>query len=168
MLQIDHDTFRNLYQNYWKKVFGVCYHLLQDTELAKELAQDIFESLWKRRNNLSINGSAEAYLLKAAKLEVFEYIRNQHIRQKHLHLYTEGAPKADNCTLEDVFYGELSSRVDELLHHLSPKRQEIYRLNFRGASHREIASTFQVSEKTVEYHLHKAKSFLRRQLKGYR
>lgn len=166
-IQINHNTFRSLYQNYWKKVFGVCYHLLQNTELAKELAQDIFESLWKRRETLLISGNIEAYLLRAAKLEVFEYIRNQHIREKHLHRYAENAPKTENSTQEHVFYDELSNRVDELLDHLPAKCQQIYRLNYQGASHREIAATFQVSEKTVEYHIHKTKTFLRRQLKGY-
>ena len=166
-LRIDQDTFRSLYQNYWKKVFGVCYHLLQDSELAKELAQDIFESLWKRRETLSIKGPVEGYLVRAAKLEVFEYIRNQQIRQKHLHVYVENAPKANNSTQEDLLFDELSNRVEELLTHLPAKRQQIYQLNFQGASHREIATRLQVSEKTVEYHLHQAKTFLRRRLKEY-
>lgn len=168
ILQINHETFRCLYKKYWKKVFGVCYHLLQDVELAKELAQDIFESLWKRRESLCINDNAEAYLLRAAKLAVFEYIRNQHIRQKHLNQYTQDVPESGNSTLETVFYAELSKQLDELLDHLPDKRQQIYRLNFQGASHRDIAAMFEVSEKTVEYHLSKAKTFIRRRLKNHR
>ncbi|MDM8173136.1 MAG: RNA polymerase sigma-70 factor [Pseudosphingobacterium sp.] len=165
MLQIDHHTFKKLYQQYWKRVFGVCYHYLQDTELAKELSQDIFESLWKRRDSLFIKENAEAYLLKAAKLEVFQYIRKQHIRQKHLHQYAENVSDTDNCTQESVLYGELSTRVEELLEQLPIKRQQIYRLSFQGVSRQEIASTFQLSEKSVEYHLYKARAFLRHQLK---
>lgn len=167
-LHIDRDTFRHLYESYWTKVFGVCFRVLQDTDLAKELAQDIFESLWRRKDTLVITGNPEAYLVRAAKLEVFQYIRNQNIRQVHLDSYRDQVPQSINSTQEDVHYAELSSRMDELLESLPPKRQQIYRLNFEGANHREIASAMNVSEKTVEYHIGKTRSFLRRHLKDYK
>ena len=77
---INEATFTEVYNTCWEKVFAICYNHTHDVEVAKELVQEIFKSLWERRENLQINVSLERYLLRAAKLKVSEYSRNKQLR----------------------------------------------------------------------------------------
>lgn len=104
--------------------------MLKDADLAKEMAQDIFEAIWRRRDDLVIQGRPEVYLSKAAKLEVFEYIRNKHIREKHLDMYSESLPGYANSTQQEVYYQDLAGRVEKLLDHLPAKSKQVYQLRF--------------------------------------
>src|SRR5690606_6227853 len=84
-LTINETTFTEIYNNYWEKVFTICYKHTDDLEVAKELVQDIFKSLWERRHSLEINTSYERYLLRSAKLKVFEHIRNKQLRSRNVY-----------------------------------------------------------------------------------
>lgn len=167
VLSIDEDTFRDLYDRYWRKVYGVCYHLLQDHEVALELSQDIFEALWNKRETLVIRGAPEHYLTRAAKLEVYQYIRGRKIRQKHLEEIGHSSSDYSNSTQETVHYNELEALVDGFINRLPEKSKAVYQLNMNGSNHREIASSLKISEKTVEYHIGRIRLLLKKRLKDF-
>ncbi|WP_161554457.1 RNA polymerase sigma-70 factor [Sinomicrobium soli] len=161
-------SFSQLYENYWKQVFGICYHYTGDTAVAQELTQNIFESLWKRRRTLQIMGEVKKYLFKAAKLAVNEYFRNKYLHQEHLKAL-ETVPADINDTEEKVHYDQLTEEIEQLLARMPEKTQEIYNLKYeQGAPQKEIAKSMDISEKAVEYHLHKATRFLRLHLVDFR
>ena len=62
--------FEAVYNLYWKKLYSICYKSIEDPDIAKDLVQDIFISLWERQEELIINDSLERYLVKAAKFKV--------------------------------------------------------------------------------------------------
>ena len=74
--RIDEKSFRQIYMTYWDKVFAICYNNLGKPEVAKEMVQDIFKSLWEGREELEITNYVELYLLRSAQSKVFEYLRN--------------------------------------------------------------------------------------------
>lgn len=163
--QLNEQTFRQLYQNYWKKVFAICYSTLRDQDIAAELAQDIFESLWKRKDSLQITVSIEQYIYRSAKLEVLEYCRTTANRQKHLQQIIKDQPTEGTYTDDMLHYNELSKTINRLISQLPDKSQEVYRLSQQqGLDKKSIASELFISEKTVEYHLYKALNFLRENL----
>ena len=166
-LSIDEDTFRDLYDRYWRKVYGICYHLLRDHEVARELSQDIFEALWNKRETLVIHGQPEHYFTKAAKLEVFQYIRGRKIRERHLEEIGRTSSDYSNSTQETIHYNELEARLEGLISGLPEKSKVVYQLNMSGSNHREIASSLKISEKTVEYHMGRIKLLLRKRLKDF-
>jgi RNA polymerase sigma-70 factor (family 1) len=163
--QLNEQSFHQLYLRYWKKVFVICYNTLRDEDIAAELSQDIFESLWKRRNNLQINASIEQYIFRSAKLEVLEYCRTTSNRQRHLQTVIQNQATEGSYTEDMLNYNELYKNVNRLINLLPLKSQEVYRLSQQeGLDKKSIASTLFISEKTVEYHLYKALNFLRENL----
>lgn len=162
---MDKHDFEQLYNTHWKSVFGIIYHYTKDQEISAELSQELFASIWEQREKMTFHKNAKAYLFKAAKLEAFDYLRTC-VRQKLLlessfHDYCQ----LQNCTEETVMYNELREKLDLLIRQLSSRCQEIYRLSQNdGLNNNTIARMLEISEKTVEYHLYKAKSFLREQL----
>ena len=68
--------FEKCYNLYWEKVYAVCYNNILKIELAQGMTQDIFKSIWERRDTLQIK-NMEHYLVRSAKMKVFEYFRNK-------------------------------------------------------------------------------------------
>ena len=80
---INKDSFEQIYLQYWEGMFAFCIKNIQDEEVAKEIVQEVFKSLWERRDDLRLL-EVERYLIRAVKLKTFEYIRNKVTRQHHL------------------------------------------------------------------------------------
>ena len=47
-------AFTEIYRRFWKLLFSVAANKLNDPEDAKELVQDVFTNLWKRRAELTM------------------------------------------------------------------------------------------------------------------
>ncbi len=58
----DKDAFTMLYRRYWESLFTSAARALRSKTDAADLVQDIFLSIWNRRNDLRITGSLAAYL----------------------------------------------------------------------------------------------------------
>lgn len=162
---IDEQNFECLYKCYWKKVFGIIYHYTADPDISAELAQELFATLWERRTTLVFN-HIESYLTKAAKLEAFDYIRTA-VRQKQLlENFALSTCQVHNSTEETIMHNELRGQLNTLIERLPQRCQEVYSLSQNdGLNNITIANMLSISEKTVEYHLYKAMSFIRESLK---
>ena len=165
---LDETLFTEIYNRYFEKVFGVCYSNLKDAEVAKELAQEIYKSLWERRHTIAFTHSVEHYLVRSAKLKVFEYIRNRQIRTEHLKTIATIDTGNANFTENSVMHQYLHERVRRLIDALPVHCQRVFRMSReQGLTNKEIAGELVISERTVEYHLANALRSLRSGLKDY-
>lgn len=165
---LDKETFETIYRSRWRMVFGVCFRYLKDEEMAKELVQDIFESLWRRRNTVEIHDSIDKYLAGAAKLAVFNHLRNVK-RQPELSSLFESNPQiSTTCTEEEILCNNLTERVVLLSDSLPEKSREVFEMSRnQGFSNKEIAISLLISESTVKYHIAYALRFFKTGLKEF-
>ena len=165
---IDFESFEIIYNSYWEKLYSICYSNIEDPEIAKDLVQDIFISLWERRKTIIINDSLEKYLVRSAKFKVFEYIRNKVSQESKIqsisYSQTDSVISADNL----VEYNELSYKINESIASLPQHCQKVfYKSRIEGKKNKEIAQSLHITERTVEYHITKALTYLRANLKEY-
>lgn len=159
------EGFEKTYNQYWKLVYRLCQHYTDDTENAKELVQEIFESLWKNRHKVKIDKSLESYLVKAAKLKAFQFIRNkisrrEKIKEEGLHLEI-----ASNETENLINLNALSEQVSAIVSRLPDQAKKVYLMSReQGLNNKEIASQLSISPKTVENHLTKSLKYLKQNL----
>lgn len=164
IFSINRKTFENAYHNYWEKVYAVCYNNIRDVEVAKEMVQDIFKSLWERRAELELE-NVERYLVRSAKLKAFEFIRNKTTRQKIDEFNYQGCVNSRNCTEEQILFNNLKENVDLLVDSLPCQCKKVYKMSREdGLSNREIAEKLTISERAVEYHITRAMSTLKLKL----
>ncbi len=152
---------------YGEKVYAICYNNIREIEPAKEMVQDIFKSLWERRDELELE-NVNNYLIRAAKFKAFEYIRNKISRQKHLCQKYEGCSHSSNCTEEHILFNNLKEKVNILVDTLPCQCKRVYKMSREhGLTNKQIASALLITERAVEYHITKALSVLRLNLNRY-
>ena len=163
-LAINRDTFEKVYHQYWEKVYAVCYNNIRDVEVAKEMVQDIFKSLWERRQELELENIGN-YLIRSAKYKTFEFIRNKATRQRIDEFNYQGCVNASNCTEEQVLFNDLKENVNLLVDTLPCQCKRVYKMSREeGLSNKEIAAKLAISERAVEYHITRAMTTLKEKL----
>lgn len=162
---INKENFEQIYLQYWEGMFAFCLKNIQDEEVAKEIVQEVFKSLWERRDDLRLK-EVERYLIRAVKLKTFEYIRNKVTRQHHLENFSNNA---QNYYLEyPLIAEELSQKISTLVNKLPAQCKNVFQMSRdQGLTNKEIANKLLISERAVEYHISKALKTLKTELNDY-
>ncbi len=156
--------FEKVYNLYWEKVYAVCLNNTNKIELSQGMTQDIFKSLWERRDNLKIE-KIENYLVRAAKFKVSEHYRNKTIREKNLNVACENYCDVANCTENDISFSLLVEELEVLVKKLPCRCQEVFKKSReQGLTNKQIAIDLNVTERAVEYHVSNALKFLKANL----
>ncbi|HLU89689.1 MAG TPA: RNA polymerase sigma-70 factor [Cyclobacteriaceae bacterium] len=155
-------AFSEIYSRYWKKMFTVAANKTGNQEEAEELVQDIFVSLWERRESLEVTVSLNAYLAVSVKYQVIKILARRHLYRKYTRQNLDRGFDISNVTNEWLEFEELRERLESLVDNLPPKCRTIFKLSReQGLSQKQIAESCGISEKTVEAHLGKALKVLR-------
>ena len=161
----DHSAFTEIYNRYWKKLLGVAYRHTRDKPLSEEIVQDIFGSLWLRRDRLEIKSLA-AYLATSIKFAVFKTIYRQRRRNeiKALFKYVEESSISEE-QIEARFTFEY---INGLVEDLPEKCQLVFKYSrFNDMSIPEISKKMGIAEKTVEAQLNKGLKIMRLNLRNF-
>jgi len=166
--KINKRAFEHIYNQYWEKVLGICYAQLQDREIAEELVQEIFKSIWERREELEISQHIEHYLIRAAKMKVIDYFRQRARQHELLQDAMAGLPQYERTTELQLQYNELNRELTRTVNAMPEHCRIVYKYKReKGLSNKEIACTLDISVKTVEYHMKNALAILRQELAAY-
>jgi len=161
MRQDDESAFSSMYQRYWKQVLGVAAAKVDDVSEAESIVQDIFYSLWKRRNTLEVSGSFNNYLMASVKYRVIKWLDKQR-RERRYQDHNELSDLLDDTTQQYLELNELTKILEELVGQLPEMPRLIYKFNKEdGKSYKEIANELGISEKSVDGHLMRTKKILR-------
>ena len=154
----DKEAFTMLYRRYWQSLFTTAARALRSKTEAADLVQDIFLSIWNRRDELCVTGSLAAYLQTSVRYKVIKYVEKNIIRRDYLSLLTEmlvsyQAPDAESQLQIKELQGVIQSAVDQMPH----KMREVYQLSRQHhLSHKEIAERLGISDETVKKHIQHA------------
>ena len=160
-------AFKEIYIRYWKPIFEAAWHRLASKEVAKELAQTIFLRIWEKRNSIHIT-HLPSYLQTAIKNSVINYVEASMVHKKYLQHVVHTGSTTCQGTESTLTFHELSQAIEKAIAMLPEKTRQVFRLSrFDHLSTREIATSLNISEKTVEYHITQSLKTLRLYLKEY-
>ncbi len=169
LVKIDENTFHELYECYWKKLYQIAFKYLKDNFEAEEVVQELFTSLWTRKDSLVLHRQTiENYLVRAVRFKISRKYSDEIRKTKKINTFKDQQSLFSNQTEKQVLYAFLKEDVDKLVTSLPERCKEVYQLSrVMGLNNRDIASNLLISEKTVENQLTKALKFLRKGLKKY-
>ena len=152
-------SFNVLYEKYWETAFNNAYKRLKDSDQAKDIVQEIFVSIWLKRENHIDN--LPAYLNIAVRNRVFKLVEKQKKTSPFLQILHD-LPTARIQTEEGILRNEFNKGYEDLLSTLPVKRQKIFRLRFHDdLTTKAIAGKLGLSRKTVQNQIGKAVEQLR-------
>ena len=163
------EAFDELYNRYWEKLFNYAYHRIRSKNAAFEMVQDIFVSLWLRREVIQLQNSLSGYLFASVRFQISKYIRNSRQKEYYLADYMRFiSSSVDNSNEEFVMLHDLQKSLERSIDELPERCREITKLSMlHHWSADRISAKLQISHRTVENQLALARKHLRITLGDY-
>lgn len=160
----DIKAFERIFLLYQPKLIFFLKGFLHNEEMSRDMAQDIFMSLWVNREKLAEVQSFSSYLFQIARYNVYNYFDRLLVQEK----YTIEQVRQMNegySVEEDLFLKELEAYIESAVDRMPPQRGRIFRMSrYDGLTNEEISQQLNISKRTVENHLTAALSDLRKVL----
>lgn len=169
----DIEFFEYLYEEFYSKAVFYANQYLRDPELAKDIAQDSFVTLWEKRKEINPELSIQAYILTIVKNKCLNILRSKISKRQYASKVIMQEEMANLLALSDptadeYLLVEIAEMVEETLSEMPEKMSVVFRLNRESElTYDEIAQQLEVSVKTVEYRMSKALHFFRIKFKDY-
>lgn len=162
----EQDAFEEIYRRYWQKLLRSAQFKLRSKETIEEILQDLFISLWEKREKVLIE-NLEAYLNTSLRYLIINQIKKQILQEKFVEYSLKKNELTDDVD-ESVAFNELSVAIEKAIEQLPEKTQQIFRLNrLEYKTVKEIAVLLETPERTVEYHITQALKALRIHLREF-
>nr|WP_068890392.1 sigma-70 family RNA polymerase sigma factor [Pedobacter panaciterrae] len=156
-------AFDSLYEQYKKDVYLEASKRLHDPELAKDITQDVFTSLWLKASEMQID-NLPGYLFISIRNKVLRTIQRQDKFVPISDLLQDLIANKERPD-QDLMYKELLAAYEKLVADLPDQQRIIYKMRYtENRSPEAIAEILGLSPKTVRNHLGKAISTLKASL----
>ncbi|TZF81110.1 sigma-70 family RNA polymerase sigma factor [Pedobacter sp. BS3] len=153
-------AFTTIYRKYWPELYNVAYKRVKNRELSQDIVQNVFTSLWDRRQHAKIR-NLPAYLHTSVKFQVLKQSIH-HAGSPVLLEELENIITSPFNTDDPIRYKEITELVQAWINILPEKRREIFLLHYREElSTLQIAEVLKVSRKTVQNQLNTATQTLK-------
>lgn len=161
----DQKMFEHLYSVYFEKLCFFLLNYTQDKEIIEDIVQDTFVKLWINREKLMISTSFNSYLYKSVYNNFIDNYRKRKKRDTLLESYYQLALYKIIDT-DQEYKEERLNKLDKCIAELPPKCKEVFiSIKLSGMKYKEVASTLNISLKTVEGHIRKAYVFIKNCMK---
>lgn len=164
--QDDEKAFRIIFDRYKHRFYGAALKMTRSPNIAEEIVQEVFLTLWLRRSSLAEVNNPDSYLLTIA----YNCISTQFKKIARERAVKERMSKrmaVSECATETIIEEKENRQIlQNIICQLPSQQQLIYRLSKQDSLNRnEIAEQLQISPHTVKNHLLKAMKYIRAHFK---
>lgn len=165
-------SFRLLFDSYYRVLHAYALKFV-DQDCGHDIVQDLFSTIWVKREQFEINTSLHNYLFTGVRNNCLQWLEKQKVRsryqqEKQIQLSIEEVNYFESQASQSLLEVELHNKVEEVISSLPEQCQRVFRLSrIQRIRNNEIAEQLNISPKTVEKHLTKALKIMREELKDY-
>jgi len=161
-------ALRQIFDQYYRYLVVTAFNYVHDDSKAKDLAQDVFVELWKKRESITISSSLKFYLRRSVINKALNYIKSQ----KRFDFGEEALDdnwKSKETNVEKKLEGDdLQAVINAAIDSLPDRCRTVFNLSrFENLSHKEIAAQLDISTKTIENQMTKALKVIRAAVEKY-
>jgi RNA polymerase sigma-70 factor, ECF subfamily len=156
-----------LYDRYAGLVYSIAYRILQNSQAAEDLTQDIFITFWTSDCYNSKRGSVSSFLGLLTRSRAIDKIRQRTTTNHLLARWQQTISEASTSPspLESATIQETRTKIQQAMAKLPPQQRQILELNYyQGLSHNQIAQSLNLTPGIVKSRLRQALIQLKTQL----
>ncbi len=168
-------AFNIVYKKYYPRLYYFIFEFIPFHDLAENIVQDTFLTLWNKRNDLHADTNLGAYLFTVARNNCLYRLRDERYKQRffvnatiddsELQLNLEALSLFDSSS---YMFDEIERIINKTLEELPPQCRKVFLLSrFQLKKNKEIAEDLNISVKVVEKHISKGLKLFRKALKDY-
>ncbi len=147
--------FNDSVDAYSDNIYRFILKNIKDEDKAKDIVQDTYEKLWKKKDTVS-GGKVKSYLFTAAYHTMIDYIRK-----------VKNETEIDEVNYNSYSHSEQYSDLHEILNQALEKLPEVQKnvlllRDYEGYSYEEIGEITGLSESQVKVYIYRARVFLKK------
>jgi RNA polymerase sigma-70 factor, ECF subfamily len=172
----DLDSFEQLFRSVYPSMVVYARKFVNDVEVARDLAQEVFLNLWENRERTEFHTSLKSYLFRSVHNRCLNYIRHVQVRDNY-HEITEQNMReiefdyfntSQSTAISHILEGELEQKINDTINLLPEQCRRVFLLSrYHDKSNQEIAEELNLSVRTVETQIYRALKVFRVELKEY-
>ncbi|MDR2776342.1 MAG: RNA polymerase sigma-70 factor [Tannerella sp.] len=168
ILHDDESAFCELYAMYRNRLLFFAMKFLKSQELAEDVFQDAFASVWLNRRFLNPNRPFAPYIYAIVKNRVLNLLADMDREQEVKNAIFSQAVDFDNSTHDGIMDADLNNLFKKALEQLTAQQKRVFEMSrLEMKSHREIAGILHISVHTVQQHISASLKIIRSYLRKY-
>ncbi len=160
----DKDAFSDLFKQYYESLYRIALRFVNDTQLAENVAQEIFVKIWVNRTKYKIRTNLKSFLFTAVRNQCLNELKQQ---KRTVSISTADFIKEEkmNSPEEDLIILERKKAVHKAIDKLPRQCRQIYLMKkYDDLKYTEIAEILNISINTVKTQMKRAMKSLLKQL----
>ncbi|GAB3247083.1 RNA polymerase sigma-70 factor [Larkinella harenae] len=157
-----------LFRRYHQALCSHAVRYVYSRETAEDLVSEVFCKFWKNRAYATITSSYRYYLFRSVRNEAYNYLRLEFQKLDDLETAEVREGALSQRPDQILQFEEVAHQLESLVESLPPQCRKVFLLSrFEGKKYQDIATELGLSIKTVEVHIVKALSIVRKGLKDH-
>lgn len=172
----DIKLFNHIFEVHRDRYIRFAYSYTYNKEVAEDLVAESLIYYWENRHKLQEVKDIPLYILVTVKNKCLDYLQRERtweqiaeklLSNKEWELQMR-ISSLEACDPETLLSKEIQTLIDQALAKLPEKTRQIFMMSrYEGKSYQTIAMETGLSVKSVEFHISKALTLLRKDLKDY-
>ncbi|WP_437920636.1 RNA polymerase sigma-70 factor [Sphingobacterium sp. LRF_L2] len=142
--------FKDLFYAYEAPLYKLALQLAKDSDVARDIVNDVFLKLWEIRDQLDEIRSIESFLFTMTRNKIMDYLRKVSSEERLRKAIWESMQELVDPVNISVEAKEFQRILHETVDNLPQQRKKIYQLRDDGYSYNEIAEKMHLSPHTVK------------------
>lgn len=161
----DKSAFTEIYNRFKGALYVYACKIVKEEDLAEDLVQEIFISLWDKRETVVFKTAVSSYLFTAIRYKFFDWVDKQKVRADYAASLQVFIEQGEWVTDNHIAERELLSFVDQQIERLPEKMRAVFLLSYKeNLSFKEIGLRLKISDKTAQNQANTALNILRAKL----
>jgi len=157
-------SFKALVNDYSTAVMNTAIRILQDSQKAQDVHQEIFLQILRRWHKYNGQVNWGAYLYRATVRKAIEFAKQSRMEPLGEQEYSTSTERPDG----PLRAAELQQKLTACLTKLPKRQADVFVFaRIEGLTYAKIAELLDCSQETVRVHLHRALKRLARELSDY-
>ena len=161
----DHKAYAVIYDRYKFLLYAHAYKKLQDREEARDVVQEVFITLWNKRDSVIAQSNLAGYLYTVLRNTILNLFARKEVRTRYTDSMAAHFTYDYSPTDHGIRSQQLATLIDREISALPARMQEVFVLSRKGHLNRkEISLQLGISEATVDRQIANALRILRARL----